>query len=189
MRVFSAVFCALVLALALAPARVPADSVSDAAPVDEYFGRLKLSPLGVRNELHLLEHRADADPAHADQIFHMTDLIEDSIRDWQKHYPRDSWIPERLRLLVEVYTHVHTPEGLLRAHHALAWLLSVTINGTDADRAILLLANSLRAGLPTPASTGSSITVKSVEFPDATATPTAPPSDLPESAPTRSPAF
>ncbi len=189
MRVYAVLFSALVLVLAIHPARLQADSVSDSAPVDEYFGRLKLSPIGMRNELHLLEQRADADPAHAEQIFRMTDLIEDSIRDWQKHYPRDSWIPDRLRLLVEVYTHVHTPAGLLRAHHALAWLLGITINGADADRAILLVADSLRAGLPSAASSGSSITVKSVEFPDATTTPSASPSDPPESAPTRAPAF
>lgn len=147
MRMVYAFLCALLMLSIMAPPRVAADNLADGAPVDEYFGRLQMSPLGVRNELHRLEQRADANQAHAEKIFRMADLVEDSLRDWQRKYPRDSWLPDRLRLLVEVYTHVHTPAGLVRARHALAWLLSITTHGSDANRAIQMVARQVQATL------------------------------------------
>lgn len=67
-------------------------SISALAPADEYFGRLKLSPLGIRHEVLTLKddfHHARARP---DVIEHKAEDVEDSIDDWATRFPQDTWI-------------------------------------------------------------------------------------------------
>ena len=63
------------------------------APADEYFGRLKLSILGIRNTIKDAGLKCDADPAHATNVIGSVALTEDAMHDWEKKYPADSWIP------------------------------------------------------------------------------------------------
>lgn len=51
----------------------------DLAPADEYFGRMRMSILGSRLA-----------------------LVDDALRDWRAHYPRDTWLP---RMEPEPCTH------------------------------------------------------------------------------------
>ena len=61
------------------------------APADEYFGRLKLSNLGVRNIIHALSvegHSPLALPLERTRIMG----VETAIAQWSDEYPRDTWL-------------------------------------------------------------------------------------------------
>jgi hypothetical protein len=64
------------------------------APADEYFGRQKMSPLGIRNELSHIEKWLDAGwGAH---MTHETLEVVNAIDDWQRQYPHDLTLPQHL---------------------------------------------------------------------------------------------
>jgi hypothetical protein len=78
-------------------------SIRDLAPADEYFGRMKMSVLGIRNALDGLERRA----AIGDRsVASMLALVDDAISDWRSKYPRDTWLrrfaDERHRIAVMI---------------------------------------------------------------------------------------
>lgn len=77
------------------------------APADEYFGKLKMSVLGVRNVIADVDVRADAavDEA-ARNLCHKLVLAEDALRDWQAKYPDDGWIPKLGYALLRDYEKV-----------------------------------------------------------------------------------
>jgi hypothetical protein len=61
------------------------------APADEYFGRTKLSPIGVRNELTRIGRYLDA--GWGGRMTKDTMYVVDSLDDWQHQYPRDYELP------------------------------------------------------------------------------------------------
>ena len=61
------------------------------APADEYFGRTRLSPIGVRNELSRITKYLDA--GWGDRMTKDTVYVIDSLDDWQHQYPRDYELP------------------------------------------------------------------------------------------------
>src|SRR5579883_867226 len=67
-------------------------SVSALAPADEYFGRQKLSPLGIRHEVLTLKDDLHHAREHPDAIEHKAELVEDAVDDWAERYPNDTWI-------------------------------------------------------------------------------------------------
>ena len=94
------------------------------APADEYFGRLKLSILGIRNTIKDMGLKADADPAHAAaSVMGAVALTEDAMRDWQKKYPQDTWIPPAIFSLERLYAKVDNDEARAHAKAAMAWLV------------------------------------------------------------------
>ncbi|HZO94269.1 MAG TPA: hypothetical protein VFB22_10940 [Candidatus Baltobacteraceae bacterium] len=115
------VVVALVLALSFA-APASAQSTSNLAPADHYFGRLKMSILGVRNQLRDLSLRADEHPEDADHIFDKAVLVEDALRDWQAHYPRDPWIPKYAYSLAQLYGKLDLDDARTRRSDTLDWL-------------------------------------------------------------------
>jgi hypothetical protein len=114
---------ALMLAVSFA-APALANPMSSLAPADRYFGRLKMSILGVRNSLRDLSARADADPEAADHIFDKAVLVEDALRDWQAHFPRDPWIPKYAYALAELYGKLQTDDAQTRKDETLNWLIA-----------------------------------------------------------------
>ena len=94
------------------------------APADEYFGRLKLSILGIRNTIKDMGLKADADPPHAAAIvMGSVRLTEDAMRDWEKKYPADSWIPPAIFSLERLYAKVDSDAARTHAKTAMAWLV------------------------------------------------------------------
>lgn len=78
-------------------------TVSDLAPADEYFGRMRLSPFGIRHMIFSLKddlHRGRRKP---DAIEHDALEVQDALQDWSTRYPRDSWIPAALWNLAILY--------------------------------------------------------------------------------------
>ena len=117
----------IVLALLLAgsfAAPAFAQPMSSMAPADRYFGRLKMSILGVRNSLHDLAVRADAQPEAAQHIFDKAVLVEDALRDWQAHFPRDPWIPKYAYALAQLYAKLDLVEARVRKNDTLDWLIA-----------------------------------------------------------------
>ncbi|MBC5798779.1 MAG: hypothetical protein GIX03_10700 [Candidatus Eremiobacteraeota bacterium] len=76
------------------------------APADEYFGHLKYSPLGVRNEVIRVNKYLDrgwGERMEGDAL-----QVDSAVEDWQKQYPHDTTLPANLldayRLLERVDT-------------------------------------------------------------------------------------
>ena len=76
---------------------------SNVAPADEYFGRLKMSILGIGNVIRDMRLRVENDASQTASIFGSLALTEDAIRDWEAKYPNDSWIPRNLLALESCY--------------------------------------------------------------------------------------
>jgi hypothetical protein len=92
------------------------------APADEYFGKLKMSILGIRNTIKDQGLKVDVEPAKAPTTFNSIALTEDAIRDWQHKYPCDSWLPGTLYALEHFYGKIHTQDGVKHVHATFKWL-------------------------------------------------------------------
>jgi len=101
----------------------PAHPHSSVAPADEYFGKLRMSVLGMRNTIADLGRKIENSPEKGESVFSSTDYLEDSIRDWQKKYPRDTWLPRYVLNLAHLYAKVQSDEGRYRAKKTMAWLV------------------------------------------------------------------
>lgn len=122
-RILSAMLLAAsLLAVPTLPAR--ADSSANLAPADRYFGRLKMSILGVRNSLKDLAVRADAHPEDAEHIYDKAVLVEDALHDWQAHFPRDPWIPKYAYSLAQLYRKLDGDDARVRMNDTLDWLIA-----------------------------------------------------------------
>jgi hypothetical protein len=106
----------------------PAKTVAKAAPkcrvapADEYFGKLKMSILGIRNTIKDQGLKVDVDPGAAPSTSNSIALTEDAIRDWQHKYPCDTWLPGTLFALERFYLKIHTDDGVKHVHATFAWL-------------------------------------------------------------------
>jgi hypothetical protein len=92
------------------------------APADEYFGKLKMSILGIRNTIKDQGLKVDVDPHNAPSTSNAIALTEDAIRDWQHKYPCDTWLPGTLFALERFYLKIHTDDGVKHVHATYAWL-------------------------------------------------------------------
>jgi len=92
------------------------------APADEYFGKLKMSILGIRNTIKDQGLKIDVDPSKAPSTSNAIALTEDAIRDWEHKYPCDSWLPGTLFALEHFYLKIHTDDGVKHVHATFAWL-------------------------------------------------------------------
>lgn len=115
----------LVIAIALFPSLGMAQQPPgkfDSAPADEYFGHMKMSILGIRNELKTLSKRVDSDPIASETDIHTAELVEDSLEHWAVKYPKDSWLPGACTQLETVYAHVEALEGKLHLARFVMWM-------------------------------------------------------------------
>ena len=113
------------LALALVPAaslaagthpKPAASSVHKATPVkvapaDEYFGRMKMSILGITNSIRDTGLREGFDPTNAGKYYGGLAFTEEALEDWAHKYPQDTWIPRRAYDLSHEFWHMHTPQA------------------------------------------------------------------------------
>ena len=98
--------------------------VSRVAPADEYFGRLKMSILGIRNQLRDLDQRLSYTPDAGAAVLGTAAFVEDAIRDWEAKYPSDPWLPRSVYQLTHLYARIHTGDGHVKAVNALHWLVT-----------------------------------------------------------------
>lgn len=92
------------------------------APADEYFGKLKLSILGIRNTIRDMGYKVDANPEHK-MALNAVALTEDAMHDWEAKYPKDSWIPPAILSLERLYAKVDSDEARAHAKFAMVWLV------------------------------------------------------------------
>jgi hypothetical protein len=71
------------------------------APADEYFGRLKMSFLGINNTLHDVGITA-GDHTTDPSVVAKVALAEDALKDWEKRYPRDPQLGRSYYLAIAV---------------------------------------------------------------------------------------
>lgn len=127
MRTFAVLFFVLYASIscgASGPAAARTHAAIRVAPADEYFGRLKMSILGIRNQLHDLGLRLTYSPEKSEDVLGSAAMVEDALRDWERKYPADPWLAKSVYELTSLYARVHTPEGRQSAARALHWLLS-----------------------------------------------------------------
>jgi hypothetical protein len=104
---------------------VLAQNHSALAPADQYFGRLKMSILGIRNSIKDLDYRASGgDQGDAIHVYDKLVLVEDALRDWQSRYPRDTWLPRFTHDLAMVYRKLPLQEAHVRSNDLLDLLSS-----------------------------------------------------------------
>ncbi|MFN2449496.1 MAG: tol-pal system YbgF family protein [Candidatus Baltobacteraceae bacterium] len=126
MHMRRAVFVALLAVLTGGAAAGPALAQPQhhrVAPADEYFGRLKMSILGMRNEIKDLSTRLSFNPDRGGELLGSALTVEDAIRDWEHKYPDDSWLPKSVYMLSQLYASIHTEEGQRRAAATLRWVI------------------------------------------------------------------
>jgi len=76
------------------------------APADEYFGRQKMSILEVGNRLRDMARRLHDGGVSAQDIVHIAQMTDDSMRDWQRKYPGDPWLRKDRMALAHIYAAV-----------------------------------------------------------------------------------
>jgi hypothetical protein len=129
------------------------------APADEYFGRLKLSILGIRNTIKDMGLKCDADPAHATGVMGSVALTEDAMHDWEQKYPRDTWIPPAILSLERLYAKVDSDEARAKAKYVMAWLVKDYPTSKPGKIGRKELASNLVGNKPAPAPDATSATV------------------------------
>jgi hypothetical protein len=92
------------------------------APADEYFGRLGMSILGVRNKVKDLGLDADIHPDHGNAVLSNALWVEDAMRDWAKRYPFDHWLPRFAFALEQMYEEIPGNEAHKRAVKQLGYI-------------------------------------------------------------------
>ena len=131
MRVTSfVVYAILVAAFAQAASAKPA-----VAPADEYFGRQKLSILGINNIMHDTKLRESYDPAHAADNYTKLSSAEDALEDWAAKYPEDTWLPGKAYYMSHEFWAMNTTDGDRAAERCRALLLSGFANSKYSSKA------------------------------------------------------
>ena len=161
-------------ARATARAAASSSAAQASAPLDEYFGRMKLSPIGIGNELHLIATRS-RNASDARNSLPLLTLLEDSMHDWEHRYPHDDWIPMNLARLEHDYLLVPTLGGRIHAMHVIEWLRSDYPGSPALDRAQREAERAMGIPTPTPSPVASSTPqpeASAEATPEASATPT-----------------
>ena len=107
------------------------------APADEYFGRTKLSPIGVRNALlHITKY---LDAGWGAQMTPEALYVVDALDDWRQQYPRDYELPRLLLNTYKTLDRINSPEAR-DAEIRIKRLLTVEYN-TSAEAQSLLASS------------------------------------------------
>jgi hypothetical protein len=90
------------------------ESYHRSAPGDEYFGRMKISYLGIDNTAHDVAIEAGAyttDPRLISKI----EFADDALRAWEHRYPGDPQLARSYFLMVQALRKIYTPDAQQRA--------------------------------------------------------------------------
>jgi hypothetical protein len=93
------------------------------APADEYFGKLKMSVLGIRNTIKDIGLNLDIDQTRWVQQASKAAFAEDAMRDWEKKYPQDTWLAKSVFALERMYAKLDSDDGRKRALASMNWLV------------------------------------------------------------------
>jgi hypothetical protein len=93
------------------------------APADEYFGKLKMSVLGIRNTIKDVGANLDIDQTRWAQLASKAAFAEDAIKDWERKYPQDTWLAKTVFALERMYAKLDTDDGRKRSIASMKWLI------------------------------------------------------------------
>jgi len=79
------------------------------APLDQYFGKLKMSALRIRYEIVSIRDRYETHKILPEQAEHLALLTENAFDDWSRRYPKDGWLASTAYLLAKVYAELPGP--------------------------------------------------------------------------------
>ena len=102
---------------------VKAPAKSKVAPADEYFGKLKMSILGIRNTIHDVQANIEIDQTRWTGLVNKADFTEDAVHDWEHKYPKDTWLAKTLLALERMYAKLDSEDGRKRSLAAMKWLV------------------------------------------------------------------
>jgi hypothetical protein len=144
-------FAALaVLALTLAAAAPPAPVPSPGnAPGDRYFGKLKMSGLGIRYSIQHLRNELERHERSQDDTFAKLKFSEDALFDWAARYPKDSWLAQTAFAMAKLDEEIATPASLSAARRIYIFIRDTFAKTTYVKYATQSVA-VLRSGLATP---------------------------------------
>ncbi len=140
----SLVFVPIAL-VAIAPSASLADTTvaivsrTQQAPLDRYFGKLNMSPIGVSNAIRHVAERADARQVDAATAIAGLAFVEDSVKDWESQFPGDTWLPRTLMAIKRVYHTFDDPSARTNEARIATWL---TLRYPDSDEAHACLAET-----------------------------------------------
>jgi hypothetical protein len=128
---------ALLIFASLSPATVLAQSsqTSGMAPADRYFGRMRMSILGIRNTLADAGTKLDVDQASRSAVFHKVVLADEALHDWAAQYPRDPWIPRYIYALAQLYRRLPGDEARTFMNDTIGWLCESYPSSNEAHLA------------------------------------------------------
>jgi hypothetical protein len=106
------------LAVLAGSSRAALSATAGAAPADEYFGKMKLSYLGIDNNLRDAYVMAGEHTTFP-QIIQKVHWAEDAFLDWQHRYPHDPQLARSIFFLVGAYLKIWTGDG---QSHALLYV-------------------------------------------------------------------
>jgi hypothetical protein len=163
----------------------------NSAPADEYFGRLKMSFLGMNNAFRD-SSISSGDHTTNPGIINKVALAEDALEDWARKYPRDPQLARTYFLAVQVERKIWVKANQDRAWIYLNRLVQQfpdSYFGKTLKRDLAIGFTEHYYALPVPCATPSAVTTAT---PDATATDEASadasaPADTPSPSPTPSP--
>ncbi|MDQ6826604.1 MAG: hypothetical protein M3Z14_05310 [Candidatus Eremiobacteraeota bacterium] len=79
------------------------------APADRYFGRMKLSYLGINNTFQHAHIRAGAYTTDPD-VMHKLTFADEALHDWMRQFPNDPHLPRSFYLASEMYKKIWTKQ-------------------------------------------------------------------------------
>jgi hypothetical protein len=144
----------------------------NSAPADEYFGRMKMSFLGMNNTFRD-SSISSGDHTTSQVIINKVALAEDALNDWARRYPRDPQLARTYFLAVQVERKIWVKSNQDRAWIYLNRLVQIfpdTYFGKTLKRDIAIGFTEHYYALPVPCATP-----VIAATPDAAATDPAPP--------------
>jgi hypothetical protein len=116
---------------AVAPASAQSTSQDSApenaelAPADEYFGRSRLSILGMRNSIKDISARIySASQDDLSALYHKLTIVEDAVLDLKDQYPEDTWLPQLGLSLAQAFLRIPFHTAQIHANDALDWVIA-----------------------------------------------------------------
>lgn len=154
------------------------------APADEYFGRLQMSILGVRNKVKDLGLDSDLHPEHHGAVLNNAVWVEDAMRDWARKYPFDHWLPRYAFALERMYENIPGENAHKRAIKQLGYITAYFPQTVYAKVGRAKLAQ----GVPEPDPTAAPVVIQNdlqrLALIDGKVIPTMPPAATPRPAAT-----
>ena len=171
------------------------DQMKVSAPGDEYFGRMKLSYLGINNTFHDDAIRA-GDYTTNPGLISSVNFADEALHQWANRYPRDPQLARTWFLAMRMYRKIYTQDGQQKAFeymHLIANRFPNTFFGKQEQKDLKLgftehyfaLPQACPSPVPTPSLMPSGRAPRPTPTPVATASPTPTPS--PTSSPTPGP--